>query len=85
MILSVDIAANTFGVVASIAIFILTFFFIITEKLPNSVAAILGGTLVIVIHLITQEEAIGFIDFDTIGLLCGMMLTVAVMRKNRPL
>lgn len=82
MILSVQIEPDMFSVVASVAVFILTFFFIITEKLPNSIAAILGGVLVILIHLLTQDEAIDFIDFDTIGLLCGMMLTVAVMRKS---
>lgn len=82
MILSVPIEPNMFSVIASLAVFVLTFFFIITEKLPNSVAAILGGALVIIIHLLTQDEAVDFIDFDTIGLLCGMMLTVAVMRKT---
>ena len=36
----------------------------------------------IIFHILNQEEAISFIDFDTIGLLVGMMITVAVLRKS---
>lgn len=50
--------------------------------LPNAIAAMCGAFLLIFFHIIDQEEAIEFIDFETVGLLCGMMITVAVMRKT---
>ncbi|MBN1117311.1 MAG: ArsB/NhaD family transporter [Bacteroidales bacterium] len=68
--------------IITLVVFLLTFTFITTEKLPNAIAASVGAFLLVAFHILSQEEAIGFIDFDTIGLLCGMMITVAVMRKS---
>lgn len=73
---------NSFQVIIALVVFILTFVFITTEKLPNALAAMFGGFLLVAFHILSQEEAIAFIDWDTIGLLCGMMITVGVMRKS---
>jgi Na+/H+ antiporter NhaD/arsenite permease-like protein len=73
---------TTTETVTAIVIFLLTFTFITTEKLPTAIAAMVGAFLLIAFHILTQQEAIQFIDFDTVGLLCGMMITVAVMRKS---
>ncbi|MCG8582802.1 MAG: ArsB/NhaD family transporter [Bacteroidales bacterium] len=73
---------NTFHVLVAIVVFLLTFTLITTEKLPNAIAAMLGGVLFVAFHIISQDEAVDYIDFDTIGLLCGMMITVAIMRKT---
>ncbi|MBN1951615.1 MAG: ArsB/NhaD family transporter [Bacteroidales bacterium] len=69
-------------IVVTLSVFFLTFLFITTEKLPNAIAAMAGAFILIIFHVVSQEEAIDYVDFDTIGLLCGMMLTVAVMRKT---
>lgn len=71
--------ANT---IIAIVIFLLALTFIITEQLPNAIASMVGGFLLIAFHIIDQEEAIHYIDFETIGLLAGMMISVAVMRKS---
>ncbi|MBI9064411.1 MAG: ArsB/NhaD family transporter [Marinilabiliaceae bacterium] len=73
---------HTYHVIIALVVFILTFTLITTEKLPNAIAAMFGGFLIVAFHILSQEEAIAFIDFDTIGLLCGMMITVAIMRKS---
>ncbi len=73
---------GSFQVVIALVIFLLTFTFITTEKLPNAIAAMFGAFLFIVFNILSQEEAVDFIDFDTIGLLCGMMITVAIIRKT---
>lgn len=73
---------TTTDTVIAIVIFILAVTFITTEKLPNSIAAMVGAFILIAFHILSQEEAIGFVDFDTIGLLAGMMMTVSVMRKS---
>ncbi|MBN2487297.1 MAG: ArsB/NhaD family transporter [Bacteroidales bacterium] len=80
----VALASNifTFQTYFALAIFVLAFSFIISEKLPNAVAAMMGGFLLLAFHIIDQEDAVEYIDFDTIGLLCGMMITVAVLRKS---
>lgn len=72
----------SFDLVLALTMVIIVFTFITTEKLPNAVAAMTGAFILIAFHVVTQEEAVRYIDFDTIGLLCGMMITVAVMRKT---
>lgn len=69
-------------IVIALVVFIMAFLLISTETLPNSIVAIVGAFLLLAFHILSQEEAIAFVDFDTIGLLCGMMITVAVMRKS---
>lgn len=73
---------TSFHVISALVVFIFTFVLISTEKLPNAIAAMLGGFLFVAFHILSQDEAISYIDFDTIGLLVGMMITVAVMRKS---
>ena len=82
MILSILNGTGFSGEVVVLVIFILTFTFITTEKLPNAIAAMVGAFLVVAFHILSQNEAVGYIDFDTIGLLCGMMIMVAIMRKS---
>jgi Na+/H+ antiporter NhaD/arsenite permease-like protein len=55
---------------------------IIFERIDRTVAALLGGTALIVAGVLGQHEAVGFIDFNTLGLLAGMMLIVSVARKS---
>jgi Na+/H+ antiporter NhaD/arsenite permease-like protein len=71
-----------FDITVTVTIVVLVFLFITTEKLPNAVAAMTGAFILLLFHIIDQEDAVSYIDFDTIGLLCGMMITVAVMRKS---
>lgn len=73
---------TTSDTILAIVIFLLAITFITTEKLPNSIAAMVGAFLLIAFHILSQEEALSFVDFDTIGLLAGMMMTVSVMRKS---
>lgn len=82
MFVAIVTSINTLHVIIALVVFILTFTLITTEKLPNAIAAMFGGFLLIAFHILSQEEAISFIDFDTIGLLCGMMVTVSIMRKS---
>lgn len=68
--------------IIAIVIFLMAITFITTEKLPNSIAAMVGAFILIAFHIVSQEEAVDYVDFDTIGLLAGMMMTVSVMRKS---
>lgn len=73
---------NSSDTVVALVIFLLTFTLITTEKIPTAIAAMVGAFLLMAFHIVNQQEAVGFIDFDTVGLLCGMMITVAVLRKT---
>ncbi len=70
------------GTIAAIGIFILSYFFIITEKIHRTKIALMGGVVLIVFHILTQTEAFEFIDFNTIGLLTGMMLLISVLKET---
>ncbi len=60
----------------AIAIFAVALVAIATERIDRTKVALLGAGLVVVTHTLEQEQAIEAIDFNTIGLLAGMMLMV---------
>lgn len=60
----------------AIAIFLLTYALIISEKIHRTLLAMSGAVLMIVLGIIDQETAIHHIDFNTLGLLIGMMIIV---------
>lgn len=67
----------------SISIFMITYIGILTEKVPRSVCSLIGGGLMIYFGLETQESALKeYIDFNTIGLLTGMMILVEVVKRS---
>lgn len=66
----------------STALLILTYATIMTEKLNRAIVALLGAGLMISLGLLTQEQAVEGIDFNTLALLTGMMLIVAIARRS---
>jgi Na+/H+ antiporter NhaD/arsenite permease-like protein len=63
------------------AVFVLSYGLIIAERINRSIIALLGAGLMIVSGLLTQDEAIRGIDFNTIALLTGMMVLVSISRR----
>ena len=66
----------------AIGIFLVTYAFIISEKLHRTIVAMCGGILMVLFGIVTQEQAIHHIDFNTLGLLIGMMILVAVTAQT---
>lgn len=66
----------------STALLIVTYGAIISEKVNRAIVALLGAGLMIALGLLNQEQAIRGIDFNTLALLTGMMLIVAVTRRS---
>jgi Na+/H+ antiporter NhaD/arsenite permease-like protein len=60
----------------AVTIFGLALAAIASERVHRTKVALLGAALVVVTQTIEQEQAIEAIDFNTIGLLAGMMLMV---------
>src|SRR6185503_323267 len=65
----------------STALLIVTYAAIMSEKLNRAIVALLGAGLMIALGLLTQEQAVEGIDFNTLALLTGMMLIVAITRR----
>lgn len=68
--------------ILGILIFILSYIAIVSEKIHRTVVAIFGAALMILFHVLSQAEAFSKIDFNTIGLLIGMMIIVNVIRQT---
>jgi Na+/H+ antiporter NhaD/arsenite permease-like protein len=68
--------------ITSIIIFLVAYFFIATEKIEKSIAALLGAVAVIAFKLITFEDAMHAIDLNVIFLLIGMMTCVSILAET---
>ena len=62
----------------AIIIFLVTYGFIVWEKIHRTVVALAGAVLMIVFGVINQSQALHHVDFNTIGLLIGMMIIVTI-------
>jgi len=62
----------------AVIIFIGALLVIASEKVDRTKIALVGALLVVLTQTIDQEHAIESVDFETIGLLAGMMLIVRV-------
>lgn len=65
--------------IPSLIIFVISYFFIATEKIDKAAAAMLGGAAVIFFHQIGYEAAFEKIDLNVIFLLIGMMMMVNIV------
>jgi len=63
-------------------IFILIYALIISDKVHRTIAALFGAVVMIISGFILQEKAIEAIDFNTLGLLIGMMVIVEIIKHT---
>ena len=67
----------------AVAIFLIALALIASERLHRTKVALLGAALVVLfVPGFTQEEAIESVDFNTIGLLAGMMILVYLTQQT---
>ena len=64
------------------ALFALTYLVIMSEKVNRAIIALTGAGLVILLGVAEQKEAMNAVDFNTLGLLLGMMLIVNITRRS---
>ncbi len=65
----------------AVIIFVATYAIIISEKIHRTVIALTGALLMILLGIINQELAVEGIDFNTLGLLIGMMVIVGIAKE----
>ena len=63
-------------------LFLLTYVVVMSDKVNRAIVGLLGAGLMIFFGVLNQEQAIHGIDFNTIGLLAGMMIIVAITRRS---
>ena len=68
--------------VVAIVVFLVVIVAIMTEKVHRTAAALAGSVLLLLTGVLDVEAAVGYIDFNTIGVLIGMMLFVAVVKNS---
>jgi Na+/H+ antiporter NhaD/arsenite permease-like protein len=66
----------------STCILAVTYAVIMSEKVNRAVVALVGAGVMIIIGVLDQEEAIKGVDWNTLGLLTGMMILVSVSRRS---
>ena len=74
------------GVWVATAIFLITFAAIMTDWVHHTIVAWIGAAAMVAAGLLmgfySQEQALTAIDFNTLGLLLGMMLLMAMLGKT---
>lgn len=68
--------------IISIVIFLLVMVAIVSEKVHRAAASLAGAVILLVTHVLTVDSAIEHVDVNTIGVLVGMMLFVAVVKNS---
>ena len=74
----------------SLGVLIVVYFFLITEKLPKALVAVLGGVALIIMQVFrsnngtSQDNAFEFIshNLDILGFVIGMMVLVGIIRES---
>jgi Na+/H+ antiporter NhaD/arsenite permease-like protein len=59
-----------------------TYAVIMSEQVNRAIVALAGAGTMIIIGVLEQEEAIKGVDWNTLGLLTGMMILVSVSRRS---
>ena len=63
-------------------ILILVYAVLISEKVNRAILAMLGAALMVLFGIINQEQAVSGVDANTLALLIGMMIIVAVTSRS---
>ncbi|TVY01409.1 ArsB/NhaD family transporter [Cohnella terricola] len=69
--------------IVALAVFLITYGMIIAEKVHRTIVAMLGGLIVVLLGIVDVHSAVArHIDFNTLGLLIGMMIIVSLTAKT---
>jgi Na+/H+ antiporter NhaD/arsenite permease-like protein len=63
------------------ALLVVTYGVIMSERVNRAIVALIGAGLMVVLGVLNQAAAVRGVDFNTIALLTGMMIIVAITRK----
>ena len=70
------------GTTIAIVVFVAAYALIISEKVHRTIVGLAGAMLMILLGILSQQQAISHIDFNTLGLLIGMMIIVNITSET---
>jgi Na+/H+ antiporter NhaD/arsenite permease-like protein len=65
----------------AVAVFVIAYVAIASEKFPRHLVALVGGALLIVFGILSPTEALTYINWETLGLLSGMFILVSILHE----
>ena len=65
----------------TLAIFVLAYIVIASEKFPRHYVALIGAGLLVVFGILSPIEALSYINWETLGLLAGMFTLVSILQE----
>lgn len=68
--------------IIAVVIFALTMLAVMTEKIHRALAAVTGASLLLIFHILNVDSLASYIDYNTVGLLVGMMIFVSVVKAS---
>ena len=74
--------ADTMEPWIALAVFVVTYGAIASDRVDRTLAALLGGAVVILLGIVNQERAFGAVDWNVIFLLSGMMVIAGILRRT---
>ncbi len=77
-----DMEGMDFNQIFAIVVFVVAIITIMSEKIHRTLVALAGTVILLIAHVLSFDTAISHIDFNTLGVLFGMMLFVAVVRES---
>lgn len=70
------------GQITSIVIFLVALAIIVSEKVHRSLVAVSSAVLILMLGIMPFDEALKCVDFNTLGVLFGMMMFVGVVKES---
>lgn len=68
--------------IVSLAIFAVVMILIMSEKINRTIAALTGASAILLLRIMTFDQALSYIDFNTLGVLVGMMIIVGIVKNT---
>lgn len=65
--------------ILALAVFILAYVAVASEKFPRHWVALLGGSILVFFGVLTPSDALTYINWETLGLIAGMFTLVAIL------
>ncbi|MFT7144167.1 MAG: Na+/H+ antiporter NhaD/arsenite permease-like protein [Alphaproteobacteria bacterium] len=73
---------SSFQYWTALVLFLATYGIVLTERINRAIVAVLGASLMVLLGVLTQDLALKGVDFNTIGLLLGMMIIVVITKES---
>jgi Na+/H+ antiporter NhaD/arsenite permease-like protein len=62
--------------------FSVTYILLMLEKIPRYIVSLIGASVIIISGVLTMDDAVHFVSWETIGLLLGMFIIISVLEHG---